>query len=607
MHMPYHTPSSTVAPLSRLLCALSIALLTACGGSSSGDDRSAAPSAAHLETAESEDAAVARSAALNTATLAAAEKKALAADEDRASSSIDALRPGQAAPKSAYTSGAIARKALAERIAAYRFYNRSSGAHFYTVSEAERDNVIARLSPPFSYEGPAFSVASAYTPGLIPVHRFYNTRTGVHFYTISEAERAHVVANLPFYTYEGVAYHASEVAGTGLIPFYRFFVPSKGFHFYTASEEEKNSVIANLGAVYRYEGIGYHVLDEEWSPIGVPHTGISNAQCYRAGSNMLQFCGVASRTLNPKQDGDQDSRRMSYSSVPNPAGGPFKVSSCLKDEVTGLIWEGKEATGNRAGNLLYTNQGGGAATDASGYLAAMNASRLCGFGDWRLPTRQELLTIVDYHRPDGPMIIRDWFVNTERAHYWSSDALSTNGDQAWYVNFAGLGGSSSYTIRSLSKAVRLVRGSMPNGSRFSFNTIPYGSDAANNIVNDAWTGLRWRRCEQGRVWNGAACTGSILATSHEGALDHARQQTGWRMPNIKELASLTHLGIAQGPRIDAVAFPGVSTSSASVWSTTPYVANSDYAWNADFVSGVIDVNPRANALAVRLLVDALGK
>ena len=28
----------------------------------------------------------------------------------------------------------------------------------------------------------------------------------------------------------------------------------------------------------------------------------------------------------------------------------------------------------------------------------------------------------------------------------------------------------------------------------------YGSDGANNVVNDAWTGLQWRRCEQGQAW-----------------------------------------------------------------------------------------------------------
>ena len=174
------------------------------------------------------------------------------------------LKAGEIAAKSAYQSGAVARKAVAVRIPVYRFFNSSTGAHFFTTSTTERDNVVNTLSPPFSLEGEAFSVASAFSPGLSPVHRFYNTQTGVHFYTISETERANVVANLPQFSYEGVAYHASQVAGAGLTPFYRFYVPSKGFHFYTANEAEKDSIIANLAATYSYEGIGYYVLDSDW-------------------------------------------------------------------------------------------------------------------------------------------------------------------------------------------------------------------------------------------------------------------------------------------------------------------------------------------------------
>jgi hypothetical protein len=262
---------------SALLCAILLSLLTACGGSqsSSPEERSApGVEASSSESAPpSEDAALARAAALNTASLEAAEKRALAAEDSATATALDKLTPGQIAPKSAYASGDIARKAQAVGITAYRFYNGATGAHFYTVSAAERDHVRNTLSPPYNFEGEAFRVASLYAPGLSPVHRFYNTQNGVHFYTISETERAYVVANLPHYTYEGVAYHASEVAGANLIPFHRFYVPSKGFHFYTASEEEKNQIIANLGAVYRYEGIGYYVLDTLWNAEKLPHTG----------------------------------------------------------------------------------------------------------------------------------------------------------------------------------------------------------------------------------------------------------------------------------------------------------------------------------------------
>ncbi|AOW13281.1 hypothetical protein LPB072_10880 [Hydrogenophaga crassostreae] len=319
-------------------------LLTACGGGGSassdlaGTQAASGAGAGSPETTRRADpAAFQRSAALSSADLASAEQQAQAAEAS--ATSLDELQAGEIAAKSAYQSGAVARKALAMRIPVYRFSNSNTGAHFFTTSVSERDNVANTLSPPYSLEGEAFSVASAFSPGLSPVHRFFNTQTGVHFYTISETERANVVANFPQFNHEGVAYYASQVAGAGLIPFYRFFVPGKGFHFYTAKESEKDSIIANLAATYTYEGIGYYVLDTTWHVERLPHTGVTSGQCYQSGSNALADCASHGATgLNPQQDGHRtDINRMSYSELPNPAGGNFSRTHCVKDDVTGLV------------------------------------------------------------------------------------------------------------------------------------------------------------------------------------------------------------------------------------------------------------------------------
>jgi Protein of unknown function (DUF1566)/Repeat of unknown function (DUF5648) len=587
-----HTPSvsarSACPTLLTGLLVLSLAL-TACGGQEGSGQR--------LSKSGGDPSYVGD---LNASTLAATAQKALEADEDRASAPLDDLRPGEIAPESAYTSGAIARRALAVRIGAFRFYNRSSGAHFYTVSEAERDNVIARLSPPFSYEGPAFSVASAYSPGLSPVHRFYNSHNGVHFYTISEAERAHVVATLPHYTYEGVAYHASEVAGVGLIPFHRFYVPSKGFHFYTANEQEKQLIQANLGATYRYEGVGYYVLDTGWRAEKLPHTGVET--CFQSGADTTVICGVASRALNPDQDGDRRLvNPMQYSQLPNPAGGRFPLSSCVRDEVTGLVWEGKESSGFRSGALLYTNLGNGAASDASGYLNAVNVSRLCGFSDWRLPTPQELLSIAHFGRPAGPFIDTNWFVNRIDDRYWSATALSTTPTEVWFVEMGYWGVWSYHGPGSQANAIRLVRGATNSGQRFTFSTVPYGGDAALNVANDAWTGLQWRRCEQGKVWSGTTCTGIRLPMSHEAALDHAHNQAGWRLPNVRELSSLIDLSVGNGVRINQSAFPGALSDLSHTWSSTPDFLYSGTAKVANFNEGLVTRVARSAPLTVMLV------
>ncbi|MFP8781073.1 DUF1566 domain-containing protein [Hydrogenophaga sp. RWCD_12] len=589
-------------PLCWLFVAFLSGLLVACGGgqSATAEDKGAAPVA-------NGSALLAKGAALSSADLAAAEKRAVSADAMASPTSLDGLPAGQIAAKSAYASGAVARKALAVRIPVYRFYNGRTGAHFFTTNTTERDTVVATLSPPFSLEGAAFSVASAYSPGLSPVHRFFNTQTGVHFYTISEAERANVVATLPHFQYEGVAYHASQVAGQGLIPFYRFYVPSKGFHFYTASETEKNSIIANLAATYSFEGIGYYVLDSNWNAEKLPHTGLTSSQCYKEGGDALVTCaptplqtllGPTSLTLNPNQDGHRASvNPMTYSLV---GGNP--TVNCVRDNVTGLVWEGKTAADDRAGSRTFTHLGNAQYADTSGYVTSVNETQLCGFSDWRIPTVLELQSLVNYskNRSGGePVIDSLFFPNTSAASYWSADFADANVGQSFDVSFQSGMVSTSPRTPAHARHLRLVRGSMAGGTRFSYSTVAYGSDAPNNLVNDALTGLQWRRCAEGMQWTGSACTGSASSFSHEAALAHANQ-SGWRMPNIKELNSLLDRSVFQAPRTDTTAFP--QTPAQYFWSSTPDVYASEYAWSASVGSGVVSSSgARSGTNALRLV------
>ncbi|MFN3496333.1 MAG: DUF1566 domain-containing protein, partial [Hydrogenophaga sp.] len=382
--------------------------------------------------------------------------------------------------------------ASASRIPAYRFYNGNTGAHFYTTSASERDQVNATLSPPYTFEGDAFSVANAFSPGLSPVYRFYNTQSGVHFYTISEAERASIVANLPQFTEEGVAYYASQVAGAGLVPLYRFFVPSRGFHFYTASLSERNSIQENLSAIYQYEGVGYHVLDASWRAHKLPHTGINPAQCLEAGRSVLVACSAASPiALNPQQDGHRSA--LNARSYATSGGSP--TTDCTHDAVTGLTWEGKTTSGVRAGNHTFTNLGNNLPGDVSRYVQDVNALAPCGIRSWRLPTRLELLTLVDYGRATAPRFQTAWFPNTAPQGCWSADTLASDATRAWYVSFDSTGGWSITDQRNINRYARLVSGSLPIGPRYSYGSLPYADDAAGNVVNDLLTGLQWRRCE----------------------------------------------------------------------------------------------------------------
>lgn len=88
-------------------------------------------------------------------------------------------------------------------------------------------------------------------------------------------------------------------------------------------------------------------------------------------------------------------------------------------------------------------------------------------------------------------------------------------------------------------------------------------------VTDKRTGLVWKRCSEGQTLSGSSCTGTAASYKHEQALARAKSAnttdsaTGWRLPNVKELASLADKG-CQSPAIDSTAFPG--TPSGVYWS-----------------------------------------
>ena len=141
--------------------------------------------------------------------------------------------------------------------AVYRFYNRETGTHFYTVSVSERDDVI-RAFAQFAYEGAAFAALSQPRADSVPVFRFYNKTTGTHFYTTSVSERDGIVAYYPQFVYEGPAFHALAAAGTdGRTAVFRFFNKTTGSHFYTASAVERDKVIATYAAIV-YDGVAFY-------------------------------------------------------------------------------------------------------------------------------------------------------------------------------------------------------------------------------------------------------------------------------------------------------------------------------------------------------------
>jgi hypothetical protein len=110
------------------------------------------------------------------------------------------------------------------------------------------------------YEGPAYTALASDIGGAVPVYRLYNRMTGTHFYTISTAERDDVLATLGgTHVLEGIAYYVLPAKGSDTAVVHRFYNRRTGVHFYTSSEEERAAVVATLSHVYAYEGEAFYV------------------------------------------------------------------------------------------------------------------------------------------------------------------------------------------------------------------------------------------------------------------------------------------------------------------------------------------------------------
>ena len=130
--------------------------------------------------------------------------------------------------------------------------------------------------------------------------------------------------------------------------------------------------------------------------------------------------------------------------------------------------------------------------------------------------------------------------------------------------------------------------SVPMAQRFAVN-------ADGSEVTDLKTKVIWARCSVGQTWDGSTCSGDATKMSHEEALKYAKDQSGWRLPNVKELGSLADRGCLS-PAINREAFP--NTPSTSYWTSSSYWSS---AWFVYFATGSVFDDYRYQDKAIRLV------
>lgn len=127
-----------------------------------------------------------------------------------------------------------------------RMYNPNSGEHFYTASEAEKENL---LSKGWGDEGIGWEAPETGNP----VYRLYNPNSGDHHYTLNWNEMQMLTGK--GWIYEGIGWY-SETASKSY-PLYREYNPNafSGTHNYTLSSYE-NSFLESKG--WGSEGVGWY-------------------------------------------------------------------------------------------------------------------------------------------------------------------------------------------------------------------------------------------------------------------------------------------------------------------------------------------------------------
>ena len=98
-----------------------------------------------------------------------------------------------------------------------------------------------------------------------------------------------------------------------------------------------------------------------------------------------------------------------------------KMNNIVKDMKQGIVWQDSKSTKTRK------------KTWHRGKRYCQNLT-LSGARNWRLPTMNELLTIVDYTKHEPAINATFEFTNV-MGYYWTSDAVITNDKYAWYVFF----------------------------------------------------------------------------------------------------------------------------------------------------------------------------
>jgi hypothetical protein len=231
------------------------------------------------------------------------------------------------------------------------------------------------------------------------------------------------------------------------------------------------------------------------------------------------------------------------------------------DEITGLMWQ----------RIIDSGPGDGGGFVWPAARAHCEELSLAGFSDWRLPTRIELVSLVDFTRAE-PAIDVEAFPATPTAWTWSQSPAKEPSNFIWYVNF--FYGYTNSNDPVYSQQVRCVRrAGSASAAEGASPTFVYEIGA--ETVRDVQRGLTWQR----RVPTDSFSADDASAYCAGLELDGER---GFRLPSMKELQTIV-LEEHADPAIDTQVFP--DTPSEQFWTSSRLAVDAEQAWFVLFYDG----------------------
>ncbi len=333
----------------------------------------------------------------------------------------------------------------------------------------------------------------------------------------------------------------------------------------------------------------YHYIDDiviqQGGVIDLPRTG--QTTCYDSAGAVILCAGTG-----------QDGEIKAGVAWPSPRF-TDNGDGTITDILTGLMWT---QDGNTPGPIACSPATTKTWQGALDYVACLNTNSYLGYTDWRLPNVNELESLINAEQSNTV----DWlntqgFSNVQSYFYWSSTSGVFNSVYAVHMwdGETSRKGRSDYVIyvwpvRSGQPGVAQLwetgqttcydsggngiacagtgqDGEIQAGVSWPSPRFTVGAGTESDCVTDNLTGLMWTK--------DANLPGTFM--TWQLAMDYANNlslcgYTDWRLPNLKELHSLTDF--SQNAPALPLGHPFLNVQSSYYWSSTSYANFPSSAW-----------------------------